>query len=194
MSLEIKELNKSFGNKVIFSSFNRSFPESGIFALVGESGAGKTTLLRMIAGLDTEFSGEISGGGIKNSSVAFQEYRLFPYLSAKDNLVYSVSDGKDPSAEEKAMKILAGLGFGTEDMKKYPRELSGGMKQRVSIGRAFMKDCPILLLDEPTKELDRDNVNLVLDEIKKQGEKRLVIVVTHRLEDIEYLSAELVKV
>ena len=194
MSLEIKNLSKSFGDKKLFSDFNLTFPDTGIFALVGESGVGKTTLLRMICGLDRDFTGKISGGGVENCSFSFQEYRLFPQLTAIDNLIYAVSDKIETEITKKAESVLFSLGFTESDLSKKPRELSGGMKQRVSIGRAFIKDTPVLLLDEPTKELDADNVNLVLKEIKKQGEKRLVLVVTHRKEDIEKLSCEVINI
>ena len=70
-----------------------------------------------------------------------------------------------------------------------PSELSGGMKQRVSLARAFLRRTPILLLDEPTKELDSQNATLVLEEIKKQGQERLVILVSHNLDDVDALSA-----
>ena len=89
MNLSINNVSKSFDKKILFDNFSLVLPEKGVFVLSGESGVGKTTLLRMISGLDTDFSGEISGGGIKNCSVAFQEYRLFPTLSALDNLVFA---------------------------------------------------------------------------------------------------------
>ena len=86
MSLVLNNIDKTFGEKVIIKGLSLVFPEKGVFAVVGESGVGKTTLLRLIAGLDTDYSGEITGGGLKNVSFAFQEYRLFPTLSALDNV------------------------------------------------------------------------------------------------------------
>jgi len=192
MSLEIRNLSKKYGDKTLFSSFNLSLPDKGVFALFGESGIGKTTLLRIISGLDTDFSGVVTGGGLNNSSLAFQEYRLFPWLCALDNLIFAVADKRDASVTEKARGILSSLGFTEADMSKRPSELSGGMKQRVSIGRALMKDSPLLLLDEPTKELDEDNITLVLNLIRKEASKRLVIIVTHRKSDIDTLGAELI--
>ena len=124
MSLKINNLNKSFGDKCILNSFSYVFDECGIYAIVGESGVGKTTLLRMIAGLDTKYSGEILGGGFKNISFAFQEYRLFPALSALDNVIYAIADKKDFDVELRARNMLKRLGFTDSDTDLFPSELS----------------------------------------------------------------------
>ena len=189
MALEIKNLSKSFGKKRILENFSQIFEEKGIYSLTGESGAGKTTLLRLISGLDTDYSGEIVGGGFKNVSFAFQEYRLFPELSALDNVIFANNDKKSEAVINEAKEMLLRLGIDEKDMSLLPSELSGGMKQRVSLARAFLRRTPILLLDEPTKELDSQNATLVLEEIKKQGQERLVILVSHNLDDVDALSA-----
>lgn len=189
MALEIKNLSKSFGEKRILENFSQIFEEKGIYSLTGESGAGKTTLLRLISGLDTDYSGEIVGGGFKNVSFAFQEYRLFPELSALDNVIFANNDKKSEAVINEAKEMLLRLGIDEKDMSLLPSELSGGMKQRVSLARAFLRRTPILLLDEPTKELDNQNAALVLEEIKKQGQERLVILVSHNLDDVDALSA-----
>ncbi len=194
MSVEIKDLYKSFGEKVILSSFSCNFPDKGVVAVTGDSGVGKTTLLRLISGLDKDYNGQITGGGIGKVSFAFQEHRLFPSVSALDNIVLVCFDKKDENSISKSKEMLSSLGFSENDMKLKPAELSGGMKQRVSLARAFLKDAPTLLLDEPTKELDKENIALVIEEIKKQAKKRLVIIVTHRSEDIEQLDAEVITI
>ncbi len=194
MKLEISNLSKSFDKKVIFDNFSARFEEIGIYSLTGESGVGKTTLLRMISGLDTGFEGEISAGGIKNCSIAFQEYRLFPTISAVDNVILANYDKKTDENELEAKNMLLSLGFSEEDTSLYPTELSGGMKQRVSLARAFLRKAPILLLDEPTKELDEENARKALDLIKAEGDVRLVIVVTHNPEDLLYLQAKEIKI
>lgn len=187
MNLSIKSIKKSFGEKKIFDGFSYEFSERGIYAICGESGVGKTTLLRIISGLDTEYSGTVVGGGFKNVSVAFQEYRLFPQLTALNNVI--IPNGEGESISNTAKELLMNLGFSEEELKKRPHELSGGMKQRVSLARAILKDAPILLLDEPTKELDTALRNTVYDIIRKKSERRLVIIVTHQSEDIEVLGA-----
>lgn len=194
MSLKIKNLCKSFGKRSIFENFSLELPERGVFVISGESGVGKTTLLRMISGLDTKFTGEILGGGVKNCSVAFQEYRLFPTLSALDNLVYANYDKKTAENIKEAKEMLMSLGFSERDVNLYPAELSGGMKQRVSLARAFLRKAPILLLDEPTKELDEENVKKLLERIKKEAENRLVLAVSHRHTDADFLEAETIKI
>ena len=188
--LEIKNLSKSFDGKTLFGNFNLSFKDKGVYAIVGESGIGKTTLLRMIAGLDNDYTGEIVGGGTKKVSFAFQEYRLFPWLSAIDNVVFAISDRKDEAVRKKAYDMLLTLGFSESDMNLTPSGLSGGMKQRVSIARAMLFDRPILLLDEPTKELDPVNSDIVRSLILEESKRRLVILVTHRQEDVSLLNAE----
>ena len=194
MSIVIKNLSKSFDTKQIFKNFSLEFPQNGVSMLSGESGVGKTTLLRMISGLDTDFSGEISGGGIKNCSVAFQEYRLFPTLSALDNLVFANHDKKTAENTKEALEMLLSLGFKEADALLFPGELSGGMKQRVSLARAFLRKAPILLLDEPTKELDEENANRALDIIKNEAKSRLVILVSHNKDDAEKLNAKIIDI
>ena len=173
MSLKISNLTKKFGEKVILESFSHTFDTTGLYVITGESGIGKTTLLRIIAGLDKDYTGEIVGGGMGNVSFMFQEYRLFPSLNALKNAAISLQDTMDAEA------LLKRLGFEDEDLKKKPHQLSGGMKQRVAFARAVLMDAPILILDEPTKELDPESIGIMLAVIKEQAEKRLVIAVTH---------------
>ena len=192
MSLVIKNLSKSFGEKEIFNDFSYSFGDRGIYALTGESGVGKTTLLRMISGLDSDYKGEISGAA--SVSFAFQEHRLFPVLTALENVVFAISDKKSEAVLSLAQNMLVSLGISEKDFSLLPSELSGGMKQRVSLARAFLKDAPILLLDEPTGELDSENAALTRDIIKKQAESRLVIIVTHNKDEIDELSATEIRI
>ena len=191
MSLEIKNLTKRFGKKTIISEFSYHFSEKGLYILRGKSGIGKTTLLRIIAGLDKDYSGEIIEGGIGRISFAFQEYRLFPQLSALENVMIASKDDSDAN-KNIAMDLLSRLGFSFEEMSLLPSELSGGMKQRVSLARAFMKNAPVILLDEPTKELDAILCRQVCEMIKKIAEDKLVILVTHRDDDISLLDGELI--
>ena len=191
MSLNIHDLSKSFGQKTILTGFSYDFSDTGVYILRGKSGIGKTTLLRIIAGLDKEYSGNVSGGGIGNVSFAFQEYRLFPELSALENVMLAKPNDNEADRNS-AIEMLTQLGFSSADMNLIPSELSGGMKQRVSLARAFLKNTPILLLDEPTKELDALLCELVCKMIRKIAETRLVILVTHKEEDVLLLDGELI--
>lgn len=194
MSLSIKNLSKAFGNKVIFSSFSYEFPDSGIFALSGDSGIGKTTLLRIIAGLDKDYLGEVVGGGIGRVSIAFQEHRLLPSLSALENVVFAVSDTKCEAVLRKANNLLNSLGISESDASLSSEELSGGMRQRVSLARAFIKEASVLLLDEPTKELDEGNAEAVRRMILELSKSSLVIMATHNSEDISRLGATVIRI
>ena len=182
MVLKLNSISKRFGERLILDGFSYTFGKSGLYFILGESGAGKTTLLRIIAGLDADFSGTVENGGIANVSFMFQEYRLFPTLSSLKNaaIASKVAD------TDGAKNLLTRLGFSEDDMKKKPRELSGGMKQRVAFARAVLKNAPILILDEPTKELDSETVSVMLNVIAEQARKRVVIVVTH--DDVSKIS------
>ncbi len=189
MSLALKKISKSFDKKNLFSDFSYSFNDKGIYAIIGASGVGKTTLLRIIAGLDKNFEGEVIGGGFENTAVCFQEHRLFPTLNVFEN-VSKISFKEETEATKNRTKILLKrLGFNDEDMKLYPHEISGGMRQRVAFSRAVLKDSKILILDEATKELDEKLRDEILKIIKEESEKRLIITVTHSVDEITALGA-----
>lgn len=192
MSLSVKNIFKNFEDKQVLNDFSYNFSDRGIYALMGESGIGKTTLLRIIAGLEKDYRGEVIDGGVSKVSFCFQEHRLFPELTAIENVVFAISDGKDTAVYDNATELLLKMGLGMEDISLLPEALSGGMKQRVSIARALMKDTPILLLDEPTKELDPQNASVVRELIYQESKKRLVILVSHNKEDSESLNATII--
>ena len=180
-ALTLSKLTKHFESKELFCDLSFTFSKSGLFLLLGESGSGKTTLLRMIAGLDTDYTGSIEGGESPNVSMAFQEHRLLPVLTALGNVTEALRPLKidKKEAEARAKDALLSLGFPEKDFKTRPAALSGGMRQRVSLARAFAVDRPILLLDEPEKELDaalRDRLYAAIETARKS---RLVIITTH---------------
>ena len=180
MSLELIGLNKSFSGKKIIVDLSYRFPEKGLVLLKADSGVGKTTLLRMIAGLERPDSGQIAGIDDGGVAYAFQEYRLFPNVSALQNICIA-SFGKCTAEDEKlAQALLERLRFGNKEHALTPDELSGGMKQRINLARAFLKKSSVLLLDEPFKELDGELITSVTELIREQAEKRLVILVTHQ--------------
>ena len=189
MSIKITGLTKSFGDKRILNNFSYDFNDTGIYVLKGESGVGKTTLLRMIAGLDNDYQGSIEGAGIGHVGMAFQEHRLFPQLTALENVIFANSDTKDEAVYKNTEEILSKLNISDSDKNLLPSKLSGGMKQRISLARAFVSDFPILLLDEPTKELDEKNAIAVRDIIKSLANHRLIIIVSHNDNDTSSLNA-----
>ncbi len=191
-AVALENVTKKFGNETIFSDLNISFGEKGLYVITGPSGCGKTTLLRIIAGLDTDYVGDVSGAGIGKCSVSFQEHRLFPAISAFKN-VYTVTSGTDGERTKASMDALLSVGFEPEDFEKLPHELSGGMKQRVSLARAIAADKPVILLDEPTKELDAALREKLYDVFLKLSQKKLVIIVTHQSDDLKKFSDNVIE-
>ena len=188
MSLTIKNLNKSFDEKTIFTDFSYSFSDSGIYVISGESGSGKTTLLRIISGLDNNYTGTVERNSL-DVSICFQEYRLFNNLTALEN-VTEISFKKATDSDIAYVKSLfKRLNLTETDMQLYPDELSGGMKQRVAFIRAIAKKAPILILDEPTKEVDQENAFIMRRIIKEESKTRLVLMVTHKADDISDIEA-----
>lgn len=174
--LEIKNLEKAYEHPVI-SDFSCKFSSSGLYVIRGASGSGKTTLLHLISGLVKADKGGILWMKEPVFSFVFQDARLIPTLTLLENILL-VKKKRDP---KKALEVLKRLGL-SEDAKKYPSSLSGGMKLRGALARSLYYGGNVFLWDEPTKELDaknREEVIKILNEISKDA---LVIVSTHDTE------------
>ncbi|MEQ8700183.1 MAG: ABC transporter ATP-binding protein [Bauldia litoralis] len=164
--------------------------EGEFLCIVGPSGCGKTTLLRILGGLETPSRGEVEIN-IRHEnrpvqSMVFQEQGVFPWLSALDNAAFGLQARGIPKKERRkqASAMLKKLGLsGFEDT--YPRELSGGMRQRVNLARAFANDPAILLMDEPLGALDEQTKMLVQDDLLKLWEesRKTVLFITHSLDE-----------
>lgn len=202
--LELRNINKGFGEKQILSNFSLKIPEKQILAIVGPSGGGKTTLLRMLAGLETIDSGQIFYNGelleLDERNLlgfVFQDFQLFPHLSVLDNLTLSpvkTMGMKQDEAEQKARGLLEQLGLaGHADA--YPFSLSGGQKQRVALARAMMIDPEIIGYDEPTSALDPE-LRLEVEKLILQNRElgMTQIVVTHDLQFAENIADQILKV
>lgn len=166
--MEIKNLTKNYVNKkgTVFpalKSFNAVIPEKGLVFLLGKSGCGKSTLLNIIGCIDTPTSGsiEISGTDIttlskeerdnfraNNIGFIFQDFNLFEQLNVYENITFGITDINE-NIESKVDVLLEKLDI-KECKRKNINELSGGEQQRVAIARALIKDCKILLADEPS--------------------------------------------
>lgn len=194
MKICIKNLNKTYGNDKIFDNFNIDFYDDKVNCIVGESGCGKTTLLNIIAGLIDVGSCEISGITKKDISYVFQEDRLIPWLTVKENLEIALKRyyvKQDLKGKVSEVLNLVGI-CGIEN--KYPHELSGGMRQRVNIARAFGKPSRIILLDEPFKSLDYKLKYTIINEFIEilKKENRMVILVTHDLDEAIYFQGNII--
>lgn len=206
--LELKNISKSFGDKVILNNLNLEVKDGEILYIVGQSGGGKTTLLRCISGLEKIDGGQILIDGQvfdpytneNNDSVigvVFQEYNLFPHLTVLQNVTLAptmVLKKKKEIAENEAKNLLNGLALeGKEGL--YPFQLSGGQKQRVAIARALAMKPQILCYDEPTSALDPGLTATVKDivlNLKKEGMTQ--IIVTHDMDFAEEIADNILKV
>jgi NitT/TauT family transport system ATP-binding protein len=158
--------------------------------IVGPSGCGKTTLLRILAGLDTSTSGEVriaqENPSKPGNSMVFQGDSIFPWMTVWDNAAYGLRMRNRPQGEidEVVGHYLDRTGL-TRFASAYPHQLSGGMKQRVSIARAFANDPEILLMDEPFSALDEQNRTLLQEELLRIWDetKKTVVFITHSVDE-----------
>lgn len=196
--LNIKNLKKQFGEKIIFDNVNVAVQKGEVISVIGPSGAGKSTFLRAINMLDAPTSGKVNfeDQDLTNLSekeldqlrekmgMVFQSFNLFPNLSVIENIKLApvkVKNISDKEATETAEKLLAQVGLADKGTV-YPDSLSGGQKQRVAIARALAMSPDVLLFDEPTSALDPEMVGEVLGEMKKLAEDGMtMIVVTHEM-------------
>ncbi len=184
--MKIVSLSKQFSDLKVLDRFSLELPDRGIVALMGPSGSGKTTLLSIISGALPADSGIVEKRG--NCSAVFQEDRLLPWINVLEN-VEIVLD-KKCQGKGIGLKLLDEIGLsGTESQSI--QSLSGGMQRRVSICRALAYDAPLLLMDEPFKGLDTAIKKQVMDVMARHSRARLVLLVTHDLQETLYLADEL---
>lgn len=188
--LNIKIENKFFNEKKILDKLEIQIDKAEFISIIGPSGCGKTTLLKIIAGLEDNFQGEVKykeskSKRIENLGYIFQDARLLPWLSVKENIML-VSKTKD---EKEIERFLIEVGL-KDYINSYIKELSGGMKRRVSIVRAFINKPKVLLLDEAFISLDYPTAQNLRKLIYKLYEESLpiVIFVTHDLNEALCLS------
>ena len=164
MYVELKHINKNFGDFQASKDVNIAIEKGRLAALLGPSGSGKTTILRMIAGLETPDSGDILIDGVRVNDVSpsergigfvFQNYALFRYMTVFDNIAFGLEVQKRPKAEirERVTELIELIGL-TGMEKRYPNQLSGGQRQRVAFARALAPNPVLLLLDEPFAAID----------------------------------------
>jgi putative ABC transport system ATP-binding protein len=181
----------------ILGGLDLDVPRGAFEALMGPSGSGKSTLLNLIAGLDRPSGGtiEVDGKGIDKMSEAelarwradhvgfvFQSYNLLPVLTAVENVELPLLLTRVPASERRRRAQTALRVVGLEDrMNHYPRQLSGGQEQRVSIARAIVNDPLLIVADEPTGDLDRASADEILRLLEKLNRElgKTIVMVTH---------------
>jgi NitT/TauT family transport system ATP-binding protein len=192
--IRISHLTKAFdarGQDVIaLDDVSLDIPSGCFFMIVGPSGCGKTTLLRILANLETPTSGSVEitapAAGRPHNSMVFQGDSLFPWMTVWENAAYGLTMRKRPKGEidDVVGHYLARTGM-SHFTKAYPHQLSGGMRQRVSIARAFANDPDILLMDEPFSALDEQNKVLLQEELLRIWEetRKTVLFITHSVDE-----------
>ncbi|MGB5944861.1 ABC transporter ATP-binding protein [Paenisporosarcina sp.] len=197
--ISIRNLTKVFYKKedsvTAIEDISLDIKDGEFVCLVGPSGCGKTTLLRILAGLENQSSGDFtiekSDHDRPNQSMVFQERGILPWLTVEENVAFGLSMRhlSKPLIKERTAYFLNKVGL-TKFSKMYPKELSGGMKQRVSIARAFANDSEILLMDEPFGALDEQNKYILQEELLSiwSETKKTVLFITHSIDEALYLS------
>lgn len=203
--LEVSGLSFSYAGRLALADISLAVPEGQFVCLLGSSGCGKTTLLRLLAGLERPAAGQVAWDGKElagpslERGVVFQDYSLFPWMTLLENVRLAVAKAspKLPKQEAKAVAedYLGLVGLGGAG-KKYPFELSGGMRQRGAIARALAVRAKALLMDEPFGALDpvnRAKLQDLLASVWASSSRRLTVVfVTHDVEEALLLGDRVV--
>lgn len=190
----VKKLCKRYrtesGEKIVFDNFSAEFKDGKVTAVMGSSGIGKTTLLNCIAKL-TDYDGEIAGVG--SSAYVFQEDRLIPDKTVYDNIDF-VMQTEDADERKKRIKSALSVTELRSEAFRYPSELSGGQRKRVSLARAFACGRELMLLDEPLSSLDIGLKFRIFNVMKKvfKSDSKTVIMVTHDVDEALTLADEIV--
>ncbi len=196
--IKVSGLTKEFaGNTGLISAVDNvslDVPEGKFVSIVGPSGCGKTTFLRILAGLEDASEGEVRMGTPAtpySNSMVFQGDSVFPWMTVWDNAAYGLKIRGVPDGvlTERVGRYLEKTGL-SKFAKAYPHELSGGMKQRVSIARAFANDPDVFLMDEPFSALDEQNRTILQHELLKVWDesRKTVVFVTHSVDEAVTLS------
>ncbi|WP_174864395.1 ABC transporter ATP-binding protein [Duganella dendranthematis] len=201
----VSQVNKVFQTAerevVALKDINLEIPQGQFVCLLGPSGCGKSTLLNAVAGFAPPSSGSITADGKlvtapgPERGMVFQEYALFPWMTVADNVAFGLQIKGQPREQIDATvdKLLTMLSL--QDFRnRYPKDLSGGMRQRVAIARVLALDSPIMLMDEPFGALDALTRRNLQDELLRIWAelKKTIIFVTHSIEEAIYLADRIV--
>ncbi|PTX05915.1 ABC transporter ATP-binding protein [Achromobacter mucicolens] len=201
MNLIFDNVHKQFGDLPVVDGFTSEFKTGELVALVGPSGCGKSTLLHLAAGLEMPTQGSVLADGAKvagphpSRTLVFQEHALYPWLTLEDNVALALEFQNTPKkrAREAAREWLARVSLaGFEHY--YPHQVSGGMRQRAALARAFIAQPQTMLMDEPFGALDA-LTRLALQDVLRQliaQEKPTVLLVTHDVDEALFLADRIV--
>ena len=203
--IDVKGVNKVFKTDnrevVALRDINLQIPHGQFVCLLGPSGCGKSTLLNAIAGFSLPSSGEITADGQlitgpgPERGMVFQEYALFPWMTVEKNIAFGLEIKGMAQAEIKQrVDQLLGMLSLSDFRNRYPKDLSGGMRQRVAIARVLALDSPIMLMHEPFGALDALTRRNLQDELLRIWAelKKTIIFVTHSIEEAIYLADRIV--
>lgn len=203
--IKIKSVNKIFTTAdkevVALKDINLEISAGQFVCLLGPSGCGKSTLLNAVAGFSLPSSGSITADGKlvtapgPERGMVFQEYALFPWMTVEQNIAFGLEiKGMDRAGiQQRVSALLAMLGL-TDFKARFPKDLSGGMRQRVAIARVLALDSPIMLMDEPFGALDALTRRNLQDELLRIWSelKKTIIFVTHSIEEAIYLADRII--
>lgn len=187
--VQIKNLYKSYEGHKVLDNLNINFIKNKITVITGPSGCGKTTLLSIISRIEKEDSGQVILNN-KNISYIFQEDRLIPNLTVYENIAFVLKSTMNKKDMKDIIYKYLNMVKLIESKDKLPSKLSGGMKRRVAIARAFAYKSELLLMDEPFKGLDDKLKTEIIEEFLRiyKEDKRTVILVTHDMKEAELLG------
>ena len=190
----VRNISKGYNELKVLDEITIEFEEFKTTAILGPSGCGKTTLLNIVSGIDQPDSGKVEGFQYEKLSFVFQEDRLIPWRTVGDNIRFVLKGKMDKEKMEWTVKRYLGQVGLEEYVNYYPKKLSGGMKQRIGMLRAFAYPSDILLMDEPFRSLDIANKRASMDFLKEliACEMRTCILVTHDLDEAVELGDRIV--
>ena len=203
--IQVQAVNKVFKTAdkevVALRDINLDIPEGQFVCLLGPSGCGKSTLLNAVAGFALPSSGVITVDGTTvtgpgpDRGMVFQEYALFPWMTVEQNIGFGLEiKNMDKAAIQHRVGGLLGMLGLTDFRQRFPKDLSGGMRQRVAIARVLALDSPTMLMDEPFGALDALTRRNLQDELLRIWSelKKTIIFVTHSIEEAIYLADRIV--
>jgi NitT/TauT family transport system ATP-binding protein len=188
MACGLEAVDFSYGEKQVLKGFTLALPATGSVCLFGPSGCGKTTALRLLAGLERPQAGRVVGLEGRCIAMMFQEDRLLPWCTLRENLLLGMGKGAQSQA---ALEWLETVGLGKE-AGSLPGALSGGMRRRAALARALARNGDVLLLDEPLKELDAANALRLRPLILEHARDKLLVLITHDRQEAEALCQRIV--